>query len=553
MYSRGNAVWSRVLAVGLLASLPMMLQGQGKDKDAYDPGNSKWDIFAGYSYLGPHATTSQGVVTQAINYGSIVSVSRYFNKYAGVQIEGQEHIPSQNRYYPHCPNCGSTWSNDDYSGGSAGLIFRFPTEEVTPFVHGLVGFDLFGVVPGTKDDVIGILLTAGGGLDYATPLLHRHLSFRLFQADYQYTHQRWDNGGRANISMAQLSTGFVYHIGSLAPPAPVTLACSASPATVYSGDPVTVTATAGALNPKLTAGYTWSGTGVNGTGTSVTVATAGQAPGTYTVSGTVKEGKGDKPWETANCSATYTVRDYEPPTISCSVTPGTIRPGDTATVTSVGLSPQNRPLSYTYSASAGTVSGSGTTATYSSTGAPTGTVTITCSVADDKGKTASSTTSLSIEAPATQPAPMQAHTQTQCSISFTKDKARPTRVDNEAKACLDQVALTLQSQTDAKAVVVGEQTAAEAKMKHKGASDAALRAVNTKEYLVVDKGIDASRISVATGTADAKTVENYIVPAGADFSADVPGTMPVSETAVKPIPRKAGHAKAAMHHKKKKM
>ena len=36
------------------------------------------------------------------------------------------------------------------------------------------------------------------------------------------------------------------------------------------------------------------------------------------------------------------------------------------------------------------------------------------------------------------------------------------RVDNEAKACLDQVALDLKQQADAKAVVVGEQTPDEA-------------------------------------------------------------------------------------------
>ena len=108
----------------------------------------------------------------------------------------------------------------------------------------------------------------------------------------------------------------------------------------------------------------------------------------------MKEGKpgkeGMKPWETATCTAGLTVKAFEPPTISCSVSPSTIKPGDTATVTSVGMSPQNRPLTYSYSASAGTVSGSGTTAAYSSAGAPTGAVGITCNVSDDKGHSASS-------------------------------------------------------------------------------------------------------------------------------------------------------------------
>jgi hypothetical protein len=69
------------------------------------------------------------------------------------------------------------------------------------------------------------------------------------------------------------------------------------------------------------------------------------------------------------------------------------------------VSPQNRPLTYSYQASAGTISGSGTTATYSSTGAPTGPVQITCSVSDDKGHTATANTSVTIAPPPPPPGP----------------------------------------------------------------------------------------------------------------------------------------------------
>ena len=77
---------------------------------------------------------------------------------------------------------------------------------------------------------------------------------------------------------------------------------------------------------------------------------------------------------------------------------------------------------------------------------------------------------------------------------------------------------------------------------------AAERAVNTKEYLVTEKGIDASRVSVATGTADGQKVEDYLVPSGATFSNDVSGTTPVDESAVKPQVRKP---LAEKHHAKK--
>ena len=67
---------------------------------------------------------------------------------------------------------------------------------------------------------------------------------------------------------------------------------------------------------------------------------------------------------------------------------------------------------------------------------------------------------------------------------------------------------------------------------------AAQRGVNAKDYLVTEQGIDASRISVATGSTEGQTVEDYLVPAGATFSADVTGTAAVDETAVKPQVRK---------------
>jgi len=346
---------------------------------------------------------------------------------------------------------------------------------------------------------------------------------------------------------------------------PITLACNASAPTVYPGDPLTVTATAGSVdtNKKNNVIYSWSGDGVTGNGTSATVNTASLAPGSYTAKADVKEGKkgkeGLKPGQSAECSASYTVKQFEPPTISCSASPSTIKPGDTATVTAVGVSPQNRPLTYNYTATAGTVTGSGTTAEYASAGAPTGAVGITCGVSDDKNQMASASTTVTILAP--PPPPPAPKTQALCSTSFTNDPKRPTRVDNEAKACLDQVALDLKQQVDATAVVVGESTADEnaktakeqkyaAHHKHATVDQfAAQRAVNAKDYLVTEQGIDASRISVATGMTEGQTVEDYLVPAGATFSSDVTGTMPVDETAVKPQMRKPlaerHHGKAA--------
>ncbi|MGA9668089.1 MAG: OmpA family protein [Terracidiphilus sp.] len=336
---------------------------------------------------------------------------------------------------------------------------------------------------------------------------------------------------------------------------PITLTAQATPPAVFPGEQVTVTATPASVSTqkKVDVVYDWSGTGVTGKGPSATVATDSLAPGSYTVKAVVKEGKpgkeGLKPGETADASASFTVKEFEPPTISCAANPTTINPGGSSTVTATGVSPQNRPLTYSYTASAGTISGTGTTATFNSAGAPSGSIGITCKVSDDKSHSASASTSVSITTPPPPPVP---HTQALASISF--DPKRPGRVNNEAKAALDGIALSLQNAPDAKLVVVGESTTDEKtpKKHHKHAKVedlAAQRAVNVKDYLVTEKGIDASRISIATGTADSATVENYLVPAGANFAADVPGTTPVDETMVKPQARKPLGEKHH-HHKK---
>lgn len=336
---------------------------------------------------------------------------------------------------------------------------------------------------------------------------------------------------------------------------PITLACNASAPSVYPGDQLIVTATPGSVSTKKNNNllYTWSGQNVTGNGTSATVDTSSLQPGNYTAKAEVKEGKkgkeGKKPGQTATCSSDFTVKPFEPPTISCSANPDTIKPGDTSTITAQAVSPQNRPLTYNYTASAGSIAGNGTTATFTSSGAPTGVVGITCSVSDDKDHTVSANTNVTIQAPPPPPPPPQA--QALCSISFSTDTRRPTRVDNEAKACLDQVALSLQQQPDAKAIIIADsndkEKATEAREQKRAAhrrhakveNFAGQRAVNAKDYLVTEKGIDASRVSTYTGTGDDQSAQDFLVPAGANTDSATQGATPVDESTVKPQARKA--------------
>jgi hypothetical protein len=555
---------SRFAALAILALAPIALFAQvAPAVKGASNGNtaSKWDIFVGYSYLSPHATvTSTNQVPNltgsydAVTVGEIFSVSYFFNRYVGLQAETGIHEWGSSNSNPPGQN-GTEGNNDGFTTVAGGLVLRYPGAKVTPFAHATFG-EALADGPVHNPASWGPSATVGGGLDYK---LSRHVSLRMIQADYEYMHIGFPalQGGTVGINAMRLSAGIVFNAGAIPQPQQVAVSCSANPVTIYAGDPVTVTATAGGLNPKLNAVYTWSGSGVSGSGTTATVATGSLTPGSYTVKCGVKEGKpgkeGLKTWEFADSSASFTVKAFEPPTISCSANPGTIKPGETSTITASGVSPQNRPLTYSYSATTGTVEGSGATAVFNSTGAPTGAATVTCNVSDDKGQTATANTNVLILAPYVAPAP---HSQALCSLSFAADKLRPERVDNEAKACLDEVALDLQRQSDAKVVLVGnsndkekaktakEQKAA-LKNKHLKVTDAAAeRAVNAKEYLVNEKGIDASRVSVVTGTADGQTVEDYLVPSGASFAADVQGTTPVDESAVKAQSRKPLAAKA---------
>ena len=410
----------RTLAFASLACAPLVLAAQDSAKPAPKTSSgdyaSRWDIFAGYSYLAPKGTvnvpqpngTTLPFNYNAVNLGGLFSGAYYFNKFVGLQGEYGLHewgdaVPGS--------NIGTHGNDDGFQTASGGIIFRFPMEDITPFVHGLVGGARVSG-PDKNPAKWGPDLTVGGGMDYETPLFNHRLAIRVFQADYEYMHADFGPvvyGGRANINAARLSGGVVFHAGSIAPPAPPTIACAANPTTVFPGDPVTVTATASGLNPKENAVYSWSGDGVSGTGTTATVSTGSLAPGTYTVKCGVKEGKpgkeGLKPWQVADGSTTFTVKDFEPPTISCSANPTTINPGDSATITATAASPQNRPLTYSYTATAGTITGSGSTATYSSAGAPSGETNVTCNVADDKGHSATANTALTIAPPPPPPGP----------------------------------------------------------------------------------------------------------------------------------------------------
>ncbi|MGA2436989.1 MAG: OmpA family protein [Acidobacteriaceae bacterium] len=522
-----------------LASLNLPAQSAPAAKTSGAVYNSRFDFATLYSYFQAHgADTDVGISYNDIRIGEYASGSYYFNKRFGLEAAFEAH-PDGN--------------NDGLFDVEAGPIVRDNMNHFSLFAHGLIGMgDLAG--PNTRGCCNigytyhnpwtwgGPSLTAGGGLDIN---LARVVSLRLFQIDYTYNNVDFGPyagvrnvfplGGRAHLPGLQASAGLVWHFGDITPPPAVSYSCSVNTATVFPGDPVTVTGVALNLNPKRTAVYSWTSSGGAVNGSSSTVAVSNKTAGSYTVNGHVTEGP--RVGQSADCTASYTVRDFDPPTIGCSANPSTVNPGDNSTITASAVSPQNRPLTYSYNATAGSISGVTPSAILSTTGAAAGPITVTCGVVDDTGKQATATTTVSVLAPPPPPPPPAAAlpvTSSLCTTSFERDKARPVRVDNEAKACLDDVTMSLQQNPNAKLALVGTEDAKEAR-RSKGRV-AAQRAADTKDYLVTDKGIDPSRIMLYTGTGDSQTVTTTLVPLGATL--DPTGLTPVDESKVKVEKRK---------------
>jgi hypothetical protein len=100
------------------------------------------------------------------------------------------------------------------------------------------------------------------------------------------------------------------------------------------------------------------------------------------------------------------------------------------------------------------------------------------------------------------------------------------------------VALQLQQQADATAVVIGRSD------KGEPASLAARRADNVKKYLTASKGIDPKRIDTKTSPTPGKLAEVWVVPAGAQVPADA-GTTPAPAAPAAPVHHRTAAKKPA--------
>ncbi len=389
-------------------------------------------------------------------------------------------------------------------------------DRFVPFAEFLVGAGRADIETNGVGRQYSFALAAGGGVDI---VLWKHLAWRFAQFDYLMTNFSGPAlGPDARQNNFRAATGVVYRFGIPNPPPPPNqnpvAACAANPASVYAGssDSVAIHVTASDPdNDNLTYSYTATGGAVEGTGADGRWTSTGLSAGSYTVNAKVDDGRGGS----ATCSTDVRVepKPNRPPTISCSTERSPIQPGERTGINATASDPDNDELTYSYTATGGQVTGTGPKAQFDSTGLQGGSYTVKCSVSDGKGGTADASTNVDVQQP---PPPPQATKVGDCSYG----KPGSSRVDNVCKRVLDDVALRLKNDPNAKLVITGYADRHEPK----AAKLADTRADLSRKFLG-EKGIDASRITTRTGTASTekgaekenRRVEFEFVPEGATY------------------------------------
>ena len=500
------------------------------------PPGSLIDIFGGYTYLRPSGSVGTWNFPSNNTRGYIASGTYYFHRSGfGVQAEfsHSEYPLGTTGTSPAPPFVQLGGVTDSFYTVQAGPVYRFFLgEHVIPFVHFTAGGAKIAG-PKFQPPTWGYGFSGGGGVDIVLPHTNDHLAFRLAQIDFGYMHadqgalQQYDlAGGTQDVSNLRISTGLVLRFGEKNPVPAKSLACDATPSEVYAGERVTLAATLRNYRDKSKTPFffSWelSAGKQQGFGPVIFVDTTGLGEGTYHATAHISLKEKSKQF--AQCSTNFVVKASPAPTLKCSADPSTVTPGQVSIITAYATSIAQRQLTYSYTTSEGQIAGKDNTAELHTDGLPPGMANVTCRVVDDLGQTAVATTEVTIAPPSLPPAPKA---QPLCTVYFNRDMRRPARVDNEGRACLDDVALTLEHQPDARLVLVGEHSDSEVD----GQLTAAERAMNTRAYLANEKGIDPARVDVRTSTTPGRQVQTFLLAPGAVF--DQPTEGQIDESKIK--------------------
>lgn len=479
------------------------------------------ELFGGYSYV--RFNTSGSFLTNSFSRstnlnGGSGSIALNFNKHWGIvgDIGGYHN--------------GDVSNNVDANLYSYLVGPRFSyrnSTRWTPFAQFMIGgvhssveipANLLGNPTSVTFTQNAFALTAGGGLDYQAT---KHFAIRLIQAEYFLTNFSAPStvtGLSVNRqNNLRISAGLVVRLGEREPPVnhPPVASCSVDKSSVVQDSNEVVGVRATASDPDgdpLT--YSWSASGgkVDGTDASARWDSTGTAPGTYTVTARVDDGRGG----TASCSADINVspKPNPPPTMSCSVDRSSVLVGERVQVTATTNDQSNTPLTYTWQSNGGQIVGTGGSVQFDTTGLAAGNYSITGRVENGKGGAADCSTSVTVTAP---PPPPQASKISDCSF-----KMGSARVDNVCKRTLDDVATRLQNDPKAKVVIVGYADPKETKSK-KNKKLAEDRGNSAMKYLSKEKGVADTRVEVrgAEGQEGAgdqnRRIDLIFVPDGASY------------------------------------
>ena len=269
------------------------------------------------------------------------------------------------------------------------------------------------------------------------------------------------------------------------------------------------------------------------------------APGSYTASVTITDTKMKK-MNSATCSASFTIKQPQPPVVSCSANPTTIAIGESSTITMTASDPQGWPMTYSWSATGGQLSGSGTTATLTATNTDAGnTITVTGTATDERASLSANCTAV-VNVPPIQKC-VNIEDWGEC--TFEKDRKRPWRVDNECRDVLDKLSLRLQQMPNGKLDIVGY---TDEKEVVKEQTLGGQRSVNVKYYMTTEGStkVDGSRVTPRQAGTKGKATHFYFVPEGSMCGGQLEEGTVVDETQVQgqprkaPAPKKKGKAKA---------
>ncbi len=523
----------------------------------------KDEVYGGYSWLHTGGYVDGGFKSPDIARGFDISNVYYFPQAHNLGVLADF------SYNWNGKIAQTSVNNVDVYNIMGGLQYKYHGQVFSPFARVFVGaVDHTGGYGTGSRSQWSVGAGAGGGFDLN---LSHMFSLRVAQVDYIYNtySPRFLSGYTTQWNSIRLSAGLVLNLGSYYNP-PLSCTASATPAEVFAPDPVKVTTTGTGFNPKHPVAYSWTANGgkiSDASSQNATVDTTGVAAGNYSANSTITDtwpkfknldsghhsffGK-PVPIPPAMCAANFTIKQPQPPVVSCSANPTTIAIGEPATITMNATDPQGWPMTYSWSATGGQLSGSGTTATLTATSADAGnTITVTGTATTNRPggnpATLSSNCTASVNVPRVATC-VNIEDWGEC--TFEKNPKKPWRVDNDCKDTLDKLSLRLQQMPNGKLDIVGYTNQEESVNVQQLGSQ---RSVNVKYYLTTDgpNKVDATRVQPRQGDVKGQATHFYFVPEGTMCGGQLEEGVVVDENAVQPqsrnapAPTKKGHKKAA--------